>query len=74
MQVSYDDGTTWAPASSVSKLGGGKFRVSVNQPDPSATGGYASFKVTLTDSAGNSLEQTVLRAYALTAPASATHR
>ncbi len=74
VQVSYDDGTTWAPASSVSKLGGGKFRVSVNQPDPSATGGYASFKVTLTDSAGNSLEQTVLRAYALTAPASATHR
>ena len=37
VQVSYDDGTTWSPASSVTKLGGGKFRVSVNQPDPSAT-------------------------------------
>ncbi len=73
VQVSYDDGSTWA-AATVTKLSGGKFRVSVNQPDPSATSGYASVKVTLTDGAGNSLDQTITRAYALTATAPATHR
>lgn len=62
VQVSLDDGATWAPAARVTALGGGRFRVSVDQP---ATTGYVSIKVALSDGAGNSLQQTIIRAYAL---------
>jgi hypothetical protein len=68
VEVSFDDGATWSPTR-VTGLGGGRFRVSVDQPDPSATTGYASFRVRLADTAGNTLEQTVTRAYALSGPA-----
>ncbi|HEY1916170.1 MAG TPA: hypothetical protein VGH27_11415 [Streptosporangiaceae bacterium] len=62
VQVSFDDGTTWAPAT-VTGQGGGDYSVTVNQPD---TSGYVSVRVTLTDAAGDSLQQTIIRAYALT--------
>jgi hypothetical protein len=62
VQVSFDDGTTWAPAR-VTSLGGGRFRVAVAQP---GTSGYASVRVSLTDAAGDTLRQTITRAYALT--------
>jgi hypothetical protein len=66
VQVSFDDGATWAPATKVTGLGDGRFRVAVTAPAPSATSGYASLKVTLSDATGDSLHQTILRAYALT--------
>lgn len=63
-QVSYDDGATWTQAP-VKALGGGRFQVSVDNPAPSGSSGYASVKVNLQDSAGDSFEQTVIRAYAV---------
>jgi hypothetical protein len=62
VQVSFDDGTTWTPAP-VTSLGGGVFRATVSQPGSS---GYASVRVSLADAAGDTLRQTIIRAYALT--------
>jgi hypothetical protein len=64
VQVSFDDGKTWAPAA-VTALAGGKFRVSVQNPAASEGSGFASVKVNLSDSAGDSFEQTVIHAYGL---------
>jgi hypothetical protein len=64
VQVSFDDGATWAPAG-VTPVGGGRFRVSLDAPDPASTSGYVSIKVRLADPGGNVLDQTILRAYAL---------
>ena len=64
VQMSYDDGATWTPVP-VKALGGGKFQVSANNPAPSGSAGYASVKVNLSDSAGDSFEQTVIHAYAV---------
>jgi hypothetical protein len=72
VQVSFDDGATWSPAGSVTSLGGGRFMVTVTQPAPSATSGYASFKVKLADAAGDTLTQTITRAYALSGTAAAS--
>jgi hypothetical protein len=64
VQVSFDDGKTWSPAA-VTPSGGGKFRVSVLNPAASEGSGFASVKVNLSDSAGDSFEQTVIHAYGL---------
>ncbi|MDW4907288.1 hypothetical protein RB628_18500 [Streptomyces sp. ADMS] len=56
--VSYDDGRTWHPAKAV----GGK-RLDLRHP---ARAGTVSLRVTLTDKAGNTLKQTVHRAYRTT--------
>ncbi|MFI6338409.1 S8 family peptidase [Streptomyces sp. NPDC050535] len=53
--VSYDDGRTWHPAKTVD----GK-RLDLRHP---ATAGAVSLRVTLTDAAGNTLKQTIHRAY-----------
>ena len=72
VQVSFDDGTTWAPASAVTAVGGGTFKVTVTPPGPSATSDFASVRVHLADAAGDTLDQTIIRAYELTsAPANA---
>lgn len=60
-EASFNDGTTWAPAA-VTSLGHGTFRVTVTDPDIS---GYASVRVTLSDAAGDTLRQTIIRAWAL---------
>ncbi|HEX6353719.1 S8 family serine peptidase [Actinophytocola sp.] len=56
-EVSYDDGRTWQPTTT--RRSGDHWTVGVNHP---ATG-YASLRATATDSAGNTVRQTVLRAY-----------
>ncbi|MFJ1973247.1 S8 family peptidase [Streptomyces sp. NPDC087903] len=53
--VSYDDGRTWHPAKAVD----GK-RLDLRHP---AKAGTVSLRVTLTDAAGNTLKQTIHRAY-----------
>lgn len=58
-QVSYDDGATWQPAKSV-----GGTHLSLRHP---ATAGSVSLRAQLTDRAGNTLTQTIDRAY-LTTP------
>jgi hypothetical protein len=57
-QVSFDDGATWQDA----KVAGlpGKQRVLVPHPDEA---GFVSVRLTAADSAGNTVEQTVIRAY-----------
>jgi subtilisin family serine protease len=59
VQVSYDDGATWCP---VPLTGDGLNRTAhVIHP---AGHGFVSLKATATDSAGNSVEQTIIHAYA----------
>ncbi|MFF4054488.1 S8 family serine peptidase [Streptomyces sp. NPDC001668] len=58
-QVSYDDGATWQPAKSV-----GGTHLSLRHP---AKAGTVSLRAQLTDRAGNTLTQTIERAY-LTTP------
>lgn len=57
LQVSYDDGKTWAKATFV--CNGGKGIAFVKNP----ASGYVSFKASATDAAGNSVSQTIIRAY-----------
>ncbi|MGK3940706.1 S8 family serine peptidase [Streptomyces caeruleatus] len=58
-QVSYDEGRTWQPARSV-----GGTHLSLKHP---ATAGSVSLRAELTDRAGNTLTQTIERAYLTTA-------
>ncbi|MEU0945310.1 S8 family serine peptidase [Streptomyces canus] len=58
-QVSYDEGKTWQPARSV-----GGTHLSLKHP---ATAGSVSLRAELTDRAGNTLTQTIERAYLTTA-------
>jgi len=57
VDVSYDDGRTWRTAKV--KRTGGHWLVTVEHPRH----GHAAFRTKVTDTAGNTLEQTVLRAY-----------
>jgi hypothetical protein len=58
VEVSYDDGVTWQRA--VVIRGGQSGIAIVRHP---AGAGFVSLRATSTDSAGNTLEQTVIRAY-----------
>ncbi|NUS05262.1 MAG: S8 family serine peptidase [Nonomuraea sp.] len=55
LELSYDDGATWREQRVIS-LGGGRYSALVLRPHP-------SLRVTAADSAGNTVEQTVIRAY-----------
>ncbi|WP_433214133.1 S8 family peptidase [Microtetraspora malaysiensis] len=55
LELSYDDGATWREQP-VNELGGGRYSAPVLRPHP-------SLRVTATDSAGNTVKQTVIRAY-----------
>ncbi|MFC0526908.1 S8 family serine peptidase [Phytohabitans kaempferiae] len=56
VEVSYDDGVTWSPA----PVAAGQATV-----DHPARDGYVSLRATAVDSAGNTVTQTVIRAYKL---------
>ncbi|MFG1696887.1 S8 family serine peptidase [Nonomuraea sp. NPDC049309] len=57
VEVSFDDGATWSPA----RVHRGQ--VTVHHP---AAAGFVSLRARATDSAGNAVEQTVIRAYRIT--------
>ncbi|MEE6262788.1 S8 family serine peptidase [Plantactinospora sonchi] len=59
VDVSYDDGTSWRPTTVVAA--GDHWKVSLTHP---ATG-HASLRATAVDQDGNTVEQTVLRAYGI---------
>jgi hypothetical protein len=61
VEVSGDDGQTWRPAR-VRAGGGGRWCAEVTNPPA----GYVSLRVKASNAAGATVEQTVLRAYALT--------
>lgn len=71
VSVSYDDGTTWAPAGRITDLGGGTYHVTVTHPDPSSVTGFVSLRVQASDSAGASIDQSIIRAYILQGSAAA---
>ncbi|WP_170211911.1 S8 family peptidase [Saccharothrix australiensis] len=58
LQVSVDDGVTWRKASHVRTGGSGV--ALVRNPGP---GGFVSLRATAEDTAGNKVEQTIMRAY-----------
>jgi long-subunit fatty acid transport protein len=60
VQVSYDDGKTWQPTKA-QRVGSG-WTVTVAHP---ASGGFVSLRATATDSAGNTVDQTIVHAYGL---------
>jgi subtilisin family serine protease len=62
--VSYDDGAKWEEVPLV-PLGDGKVLAVVVQTKPAGTSDAASLRVSATDTAGNSIDQTILRAFGL---------
>ena len=64
--ASFDDGGTWTKITLVG-LGNGELRAVVLHPRFEDTTGAVSLRVKATDTAGNGIDQTVIRAYGLTA-------
>jgi hypothetical protein len=64
--VSTDAGLSWRPATAVTPLGAGRYRVVVNQPP--MVGASVWLKAEAWDSAGNRVRQTVRDAYRLAEP------
>jgi hypothetical protein len=60
VQVSYDDGATWLPT--VVARTGDHWAAGLRHP---AHATFASFRATAVDTAGNSVDQTIIRAYRL---------
>lgn len=60
VEVSYNDGGTWVPA----RLSGSGERRTAIVAHP-ASAGFVSLRATATDTDGNGVEQTIIRAYAL---------
>jgi hypothetical protein len=63
-QVSFDDGSTWTTVTPT-QTAAGQYQISYPQPALDQTSGFASLRVTATDAAGNSIDQTITRAYPL---------
>ncbi|MFC5814498.1 S8 family peptidase [Nonomuraea harbinensis] len=61
VEVSYDDGATWSKAKVA------RSRIVLRHPDGD---GFVSLRATSTDTSGNSVEQTVIRAYRIASAAS----
>ncbi|MBP2323412.1 subtilisin family serine protease [Kibdelosporangium banguiense] len=63
---STNDGSSWQRAQVVAK-GGGRYTVQIAHPALDQTNGFVSLRAEVWDSAGNRMNQTMQRAYALTA-------
>jgi hypothetical protein len=61
--ASYDDGKTWRAVDV--KRTGKSYEATIDHPPLGATNKYVGLRVQATDNAGNSVEQTVIRAYGL---------
>jgi Subtilase family len=64
LEVSYDDGRTWA-AVGVTRAGAASWRAGVAHPPVAATNGFVALRTSAGDAAGNTVRQTVTRAYKL---------
>ncbi|WP_331737602.1 S8 family serine peptidase [Streptomyces sp. NBC_00019] len=62
-EISYDDGRTWRPAN-VRDRGHDTFRATMDHPRHGSGISYVTLRVTARDAAGNSVRQTVSRAWA----------
>lgn len=65
VDASYDDGRTWTAATRVAGRGHNRFAATLEQPRGTADDAFVTLRVTATDKAGNSVRQTVERAYRL---------
>jgi hypothetical protein len=66
VSASFDNGQTWSSPQPAASLGNGKFTTTIQQPVLSDTSGFVSLRVTARDSAGNSVTETLIKAYGLT--------
>jgi hypothetical protein len=66
LSVSYDDGATWQPVQT-RKSGRSEYTAVLNHPRLQNTTGAVSLRTEGVDAAGNTLKQTIKRAYGLTA-------
>ncbi len=66
VSASFDDGKTWSRAQAATSLGPDTFAVTISQPPLGHTSGFGSLRVTARDRAGNTVTQTIIRAYGLT--------
>jgi hypothetical protein len=65
VEFSDDDGVTWMPAT-VTKDRGNNWRVRLTNPTADHGTGFVSLRIKASNDAGNTLEQTTIRAYGLT--------
>ncbi|WP_406260253.1 S8 family serine peptidase [Actinacidiphila glaucinigra] len=63
VEASFDDGRTWKGQVRVKDCGRDRFTATIERPGDRRDGGYVTLRVTATDKAGNSVRQTVERAY-----------
>ncbi|MGW3661020.1 hypothetical protein ACWD6R_37685 [Streptomyces sp. NPDC005151] len=63
-EASFDGGKTWQPAGSQAK-GQNTFTVKINHPKRDKAPGGVALRITATDSAGNTVKQTIPKAYQL---------
>ncbi|MFE5374722.1 S8 family serine peptidase [Streptomyces mirabilis] len=63
VEASYDDGKTWTTTRTAQQHGDGQFTAAVERPSSVHGDAYVTLRVTATDDAGNSVQQTVKRAY-----------
>jgi hypothetical protein len=65
VSASFDDGKTWTAPRAATSAGGDRFTAMISQPPLARTRGFASLRVTASDGAGNTVTQTIIRAYGL---------
>ncbi len=63
-KVSFNDGSTWTTVTPA-RTSPGHYQLAYQQPALSHTSGFASLRITATDAAGSSIDQTITRAYPL---------
>jgi hypothetical protein len=65
VSISYNDGKTWTAPHAATRQGSNMFSLTIDQPPLDDTSGFVSLRVTAHDCAGNSVVQTIIRAYGL---------
>ncbi|MFI0728491.1 S8 family peptidase [Streptomyces sp. NPDC021225] len=63
--ASYDDGATWTPVELSPSQDTGKYTGTLRLPRASATPGYVTLRTEATEASGNTIDQTVKRAFGL---------
>jgi hypothetical protein len=66
VSASFDNGKTWTTPQSAASLGGGRFAAAIYQPPLSRTSGFVSLRITAHDGTGDSVTETLIKAYGLT--------
>lgn len=65
VSVSFDSGVTWSEPVAATDRGSGRFTTTVTHPALAATDGFVALRVQARDAAGNTVDQSITRAYGL---------